>query len=67
MNTSERIKQLRKSTGLSQTKFGELFGIPMRTIQNWESGEREPAEYIVNMMERIAEFEDTESDTERTE
>lgn len=54
MKPNERIKQLRKSTGLSQTKFGELFGIPMRTIQNWETGEREPANYIVNMMEIIA-------------
>lgn len=58
MKPSERIKQLRKSTGLSQTKFGELFGIPMRTIQNWETGEREPAEYIVNMMEIIADSKD---------
>lgn len=56
MKPSERIKQLRKSTGLSQTKFGELFGIPMRTIQNWETGEREPANYIVNMMEIITDL-----------
>ncbi len=32
-----RIKELRKQTGLTQTQFGALFEIPMRTIQEWES------------------------------
>lgn len=44
------IKQLREQTGLSQQKFGDYFGIPLRTIQNWENGVRECNEYIVNLI-----------------
>lgn len=48
-----KIKQLRECTGLSQSKFASLFGIPIKTIQNWEIGKRKPPEYIVRMMEEI--------------
>ncbi len=48
-----RIKKLRKQTKLTQTKFGELFGIPLRTIQEWESGERKPPEYVIDMIEEL--------------
>ena len=47
-----RIKSLRKMTGLSQTKFGEKYGIPMRTIQNWEGGCSEAPEYVINLLDR---------------
>ena len=48
-----RIKELRKQTNLTQTQFGELFGIPMRTIQEWEGGSRKPPEYVINMIEEL--------------
>lgn len=48
-----RIRELRKKTGLTQTNFGALFGIPIRTIQQWESEERRPPEYVINMIEEI--------------
>jgi len=47
------IKELRKITGLSQTKFGEKYHIPLRTIQHWENETRKPAEYIVYLLERV--------------
>ena len=46
------IKELRKMTGLNQTQFGEIYDIPMRTIQNWESGQRTPPTYVLNLLER---------------
>lgn len=47
-----RIKELREITGLSQTKFGEyLHGIPLRSIQNWESGVRKCPEYLEKLIE----------------
>lgn len=52
MNNAKRIKELRNMTGLSQTKFGDLYGIPMRTIQSWEAGEREAPEYVVDLLEQ---------------
>lgn len=45
------VKELREQTGLSQQKFGDYFGIPARTIQNWESGKTECNQYILDMME----------------
>ena len=36
------IKQLRKSTKLSQAKFAALLRVEVSTLQNWEQGRREP-------------------------
>ena len=57
MDSKERLKELRKELGLSQAKFAERFGIPLRTIQDWEYGKREVRSYIVEMMCRIIELE----------
>ena len=53
MNISERIKELRKKTGLSQSKFSAKLGIPVRTLQQWEQGISAPPEYVVRMMAYI--------------
>lgn len=46
-----QIREIRKSTGLSQTEFGKrLGGIPLRTIQNWESGARACPPYVVELI-----------------
>ena len=46
-----RIKELRASTGLSQTEFGKrLGGIPLRTIQDWEAGRRKCPDYVVELI-----------------
>lgn len=34
-----RLKELRKTTGLTQKSFSKEIGIPLRTLQNWENGE----------------------------
>lgn len=47
------IKKTRKKLHMTQTQFGLLFGIPMRTIQEWELGRRNPPDYVINMMEEI--------------
>ena len=45
------IKELRKSIGLSQAKFSDQFGIPKRTLQDWESGSRKPPQYVMSLLE----------------
>ena len=52
------IKELRKATGLSQSKFAQYFNIPTRTIQHWEQDISKPPSYIPEMMERILDLED---------
>lgn len=45
------LRALRASTGLSQTDFGKMLGgIPLRTIQHWESGTRPIAPYILELI-----------------
>lgn len=46
------IKTMRNQTGLTQAEFGKvLYGIPLRTIQNWEGGKRECPEYVLRLIE----------------
>jgi len=35
-------KRVRRTLGLSQEEFANRFGIPLRTLQEWEQGRREP-------------------------
>ncbi len=46
------IKEIRTITGLSQKKFGELYNIPARTIENWEGGQRTCPIYVQKLLER---------------
>lgn len=55
------IRQLRKDLGLTQAKFAAKFGIPLRTIQDWEYEKREPRPYIIYMMHRIVDLEKNHS------
>ena len=47
------IKELRNITGLSQQKFGDLYGIPLHTIQNWEYGVNKCPDYTLKLLERV--------------
>lgn len=46
-NTQNRIKEVRKAAGLTQTEFGERIGIKGNTITCYEKGIREPSEAII--------------------
>ena len=39
---SDNLKQLRQTAGLTQASFAKKAGVPLRTVQNWEQGHREP-------------------------
>lgn len=45
-----RVRELRDKTGLSARAFGEKYGIPMRTVQDWERGVRTAPEYVIDML-----------------
>ncbi|MFR6346394.1 MAG: helix-turn-helix domain-containing protein [Enterocloster aldenensis] len=44
---NERIKELRKSLGLTQEKFANRIGIKRNTLANYEIGRNEPIDGIV--------------------
>jgi putative transcriptional regulator len=37
------VASIRESTGLSQSRFAELLGVSVRTLQEWEQGRRAPS------------------------
>lgn len=44
---NERIKELRKSLGLTQTEFGEKLGVKPNTVSTYESGLRAPSDAVL--------------------
>ncbi len=44
------IREMRTRLGETQSDFAMRYGIPFRTIQNWETGVRKPPEYIMNLL-----------------
>ncbi len=37
------VVEIRKKTGLSQSRFAALLGVSVRTLQDWEQGRRAPS------------------------
>ena len=44
------FKELRKATGMSQRKFASYFGIPRRTVEDWDSGISKCTPYLLDLM-----------------
>lgn len=44
------VKELRERSGMSQQEFGDYFGIPERTIENWEYSCRTCSTYLIALM-----------------
>lgn len=42
-----RIKQIRKSNGMTQVEFGEKVGVKGNTITNYENGIRTPTDAVI--------------------
>lgn len=52
------ILDLRKRTGLSQSKFANKFHLKLRTLQSWEQGYRNVPDSTLYMIERILDLEE---------
>lgn len=55
-----KYRELRKTTGLSMQKFGDRYGIPLRTIQGWEGGERVAPSYVYELLKFKVEHDNAE-------
>lgn len=44
----QRIKEIRKEFNLTQTQFGDRIGVKGNTITNYENGNREPSNSVIN-------------------
>lgn len=45
------IKSIRAAHGLTQQALSDVTGIPKRTIESWEGGQRKPPEWLPKMIE----------------
>lgn len=45
------IKDMRESVSLNRREFAESFGVPLRTVEDWEAGRRKMPEYLLRLME----------------
>lgn len=52
MTNADRAKAIRKASGLTQAAFADRYGIPKRTIENWEGGQRDAPSYVLDLLER---------------
>lgn len=58
IDTQNKIKELRIKTGLNRKEFSEHIGIPLRTIEDWEAGRRNPPEYIPKLIDYQLKYEE---------
>lgn len=55
------IKSERIRLGLTQHQLADLLGIPFRTIQNWETGQRKCPDYVERLiLEKMGSLEEPE-------
>lgn len=59
------LKQLRERTGMNRRQFADYFGIPYRTLQEWELGGRRVPDYLLRLMEYKVRIEGLEKKENR--
>lgn len=52
------ITDILTNAHLSQTELSKRFGIPLRTIQHWAEGTRQPSDWVVNLIAAALQIED---------
>lgn len=55
--TDLTIRELRHQTGMTQQAFSDFFGIPKRTVEDWDAGVRKPPAYVIKMIAYITQKE----------
>ena len=46
------IKEIRNASGLSRSDFAAKYGIPIRTLEDWEAERRKCPSYLINLLDR---------------
>lgn len=54
------IRELCREFHLTQRALAARFGIPLRTVEQWCTGKRQPPDYVVVMIRTILEYEQKE-------
>ena len=46
MSRGKEVKKLREKMGMNRREFSDYYGIPYRTVQDWEAEKRELPDYL---------------------
>lgn len=57
MDVSKEVRQLRDAMAMNRREFCDYYGIPYRTMVDWEAGKRKMPEYLLRLMEYKAKME----------
>lgn len=57
MEEGKEVRELRDRLGMNRREFSDYYGIPYRTVQDWEAEKRELPEYLLRLMIYRAEME----------
>ena len=57
MGRGKEVRKLRDRLGMNRREFSDYYGIPYRTVQDWEAEKRELPEYLLRLMIYRAEME----------
>lgn len=57
MGRGKEVRELRDEMGMNRAAFCEYYGIPYRTVQDWEAEKRELPDYLLRLMRYRAEME----------
>lgn len=44
--------EIRAILGISRAEFSRRYGIPIRTIEDWDAGKKHPSEWVMRLLER---------------
>lgn len=50
MSEQIELRKIREKTGMNRREFSDYFGIPYRTVQDWEAGKRKMPGYLLRLM-----------------
>ena len=51
------IKELREKMGTNRREFSDYYGIPYRTVQDWEAEKRQLPDYLLRLIKYRAKME----------
>lgn len=57
MSRGKEVKELREKMGMNRREFSDYYGIPYRTVQDWEAEKRELPDYLLRLLKYRAEIE----------
>lgn len=46
-------KEIRDILGISRAEFSRRYGIPVRTLEDWDAGKKKPSDWVMDLLERV--------------